>query len=554
MQLRRLMLGRLAESAREAIEVFDHPTGRFLAPGGGWAVTNQDAILALALLYVTESTENPCHGDARMLELACRGGDALRDAQDDEGRVEFVKPDGSRWGKLYMPWSMYHWLETFRLLRPHLDDPRRARWENGLRLAYAGIARQIQTAQRAHNISTWNAMGLVRAGQTFDMPDWVRAGSAHILAAAHQQDPDGYWSEGGPSTAYNMVYVHALGLYYDFTRDASILPALERALDFHLHFTYPDGRPVETIDGRVSYRDVVPLMGLPGFLPFPRGRRYSRFLLECSRQAKSILNYLPHLAAAALCSPGAVDEAPIPQEAEFATNFRGRAIVRQAGPWFLCLSGYLHSENSLAESFRARFRLDRQNYLSIWHRSVGLIIGGGNSKFHPQCSTFSMLQGRERWVQAEAADLSAGGDADSALYRYGRVACELRVRILDPSAIEISMRAGGGDCQAMRGGFTMPLRPGQRLVSSLEAAPLTLDLRQSYVQDWASENSGSERWIMGEGWRLDLPPGSAFEWPHYRYNPYVPNYGGSDDMAVAAVSVPLTPGDPWRTFILRIRE
>jgi len=507
MELREMMLRKLIACVPAATEGFDERTGRFLTPEGGWTPTNQDVILPLALLYVTEHGDNPYHGDARALELARRGGDALRDVQDGAGRIEFVKPDGTRWGWQYMPWPLYHWLEAFRLLRPHLGGARSGRWEAGLRLAYSGIAEQLRALKRVHNIPLWHAVGLVRAGQTFDNPEWIRIGSARALDAP-EHAPEGFWSEGGPTTAYNLVYVHALGLYHAFTQDPAVLPALERALDFHLHFTYPDGKPVETIDGRVSYRDMVALMGLPGFLPFPAGRRYARFLLDRWQGPRGTRNHMPHLAAAALCPMAETSEAQIPQEKdEFVSNFHHRAIVRRQGPWFICISGYVHSDETLAEGFRARFRLDRQNYLSIWHESSGLLVGGGNSKFHPQVSTFSMLQGRERWVQAEAAQLTSDGDTDSATYRYGCATCCLRVRILDRDAVEISIRAEGGPCRELRGGLTMPLRHGQRLISSRGGEAFVVHPRRYYGQDWSGQSETGDRWVAGEGWRLMLPPG-----------------------------------------------
>ncbi len=96
----------LSAGVAEARASFDARSGRFLAPNGGWAVTNQDAIFPLALLYGSPGTEH--HRAASVLRLCLRGGDALRDAQDGRGMWEFVKIDGSRWGKIYMPWSIYH--------------------------------------------------------------------------------------------------------------------------------------------------------------------------------------------------------------------------------------------------------------------------------------------------------------------------------------------------------------------------------------------------------------------------------------------------------------
>jgi len=80
MTMRKQVLGLLAEGVEAAVESFDRRTGRFLADNGGWAVTRQDVIFPLALLYVTPGTVR--HGDRKILELCLRGGDALRQVGD----------------------------------------------------------------------------------------------------------------------------------------------------------------------------------------------------------------------------------------------------------------------------------------------------------------------------------------------------------------------------------------------------------------------------------------------------------------------------------------
>jgi len=75
-------LAYLADGVATAKKEFDSESGKFLAPNGGWAVTKQDIISPLALLYVTPGTK--WYGKNEILQLACRGGDALRSSQYDE--------------------------------------------------------------------------------------------------------------------------------------------------------------------------------------------------------------------------------------------------------------------------------------------------------------------------------------------------------------------------------------------------------------------------------------------------------------------------------------
>ncbi len=305
----------MAEAVAGAVSGFDERTGRFLselkgppAPGAkpedlGWGVINQDIIYPLAVLYTTPGTK--FRGDRTILNMALRGGDAIREFQYPDGQVEFLKVDGSRWGPTYMCWTNYAWVEAYVLLRDRMDEARRERWEEGLTLAHDGQLREIRNL-RIHNIPCWKAMSCYRAGLIFARADWREAGTAMIRAVLAAQQPGGYWAEhGGPSTLYNHVYVHALGLHYKFTGDERLLPALEAATDFHQTFTYPGGMPVETIDGRVKYHDRIMGMGWVGFSACPKGRRLVRHLashLDAERdvhsfQGGAIASTVQHLIA-----------------------------------------------------------------------------------------------------------------------------------------------------------------------------------------------------------------------------------------------------------------
>jgi hypothetical protein len=84
--------------------------------------------------------------------------------------------------------------------------------------------------------------------------EWERMGARvmHRLAA-EEQTPDGYWGEltdHGPTTGYNALTLSGVGLYWEHSGDPAALEAIRRATDFHLAFTWPDGTPVETINGR----------------------------------------------------------------------------------------------------------------------------------------------------------------------------------------------------------------------------------------------------------------------------------------------------------------
>jgi len=545
MHIRRTYLRMLAEDVAPNLTRFDQRTGRFLTQGG-WAVTNQDIVYPLALLYLTEDSVNPYYRDERILEYAVRGADAWRDFQYPDGTVEFVKVDGSKWGPTYMPWSMYHWLETYALLRDLLDTKRKARWEEGLTLAYQGIAESLKTAS-VHNIPTWHGMALYRAGQLFERPDWQEAGHRMIQRAVDGQTSQGYWPEHeGPTTSYNLVYVHAIGLYHEFSGDDSVLPCLERATEFHIRYTYPDGRLIETIDGRVKFHDRVPDSAHAAFSLFPQGRRYVRLLVENMLKRRQE-HQGPHLSY--VVSSGSIKvagaefglsprlasayvhyhdgpEAAIPQDnMQYHIHDKGHAIIRRDKAWLYCLSGIVTTPTE------NRWGQDRQDFVSVWNERTGLIVGGGNSKNQPEWSTFVVGEGDSAVYLPSTASLSPGDGSDVVSLVYDQQQCTVEATVAGPESLVLRLRSASD--RPTRGQLLFKLHTGEALTTgtgstfTVGAEPLSLT---------AEEAKGS---IFHHGWRLFLPPGSMFSWPVSPFNPYTKDGSAPLEQAVATLGVPL---------------
>ncbi len=552
-EIREAYLRSLVEDVEPNLERFDEENGRFLT-GDGWAVTNQDIVYPLALLYTTAG--NPYYGDDRILHVALRGADAWRDFQYPDGRVEFVKVDGSRWGPTYMPWSMYHWLETYALLRGQLDAPRRARWEDGLTLAYDGISGELARGH-VHNIPTWNGMAAYRAGEILSRADWQEAGRKMIALAVEAQTPHGYWIEHhGPTTLYNLVYTHAIGLYHVFSGDESVLPCLARATDFHIRYTYPDGRVLETIDGRVKYHDHVPDFAHTTFSFFPQGRRYVRMLVE-SMHADRQAHAEPHISyvvtsgslrianaeyglsprlASAYVHLQSGPEAPIPQDQPaYQVHDPDHALIRRGQGWFYCLSGIV------TPPVESRWGQDRGNYVSVWHEETGLIVGGGNSKDQPEWSTFAIGSSPDVSHLPIAASLRPAAENDAVALTYGVPAeveapqagatCVLALRIASKECLEIHMT--GPAHTPAEAHLTLklkpdePLRTGTGAALSLDGPPIDLD----------ADASGG--WVGWGKWRITLPAGSRFQWPVLPFNPYTADGAAPLDEAAGILTVPL---------------
>jgi hypothetical protein len=450
------------------------------------------------VLYTTPGTR--FYGDESILTMALRGGDAIRDFQYPDGRVEFLKVDGSRWGPTYMGWTNYAWLETYALLRDKLGEERRTRWEEGLTLAHDGQAAELRS-MHVHNIPCWKGMSCYRAGVVFDRPDWREAGAAMAQAVAQAQQPGGYWAEhGGPSVLYNHVYVHGLGLYYVFSGDRSVLPALTSAADFHEAFSYPNGVVVETVDGRVQYHDRIMTMGWVGFAATAKGRRLVRHLARNlvperdmhSFQGGSIASTVQHL-------PDGDEEETDLDRPVFRKRYQDWALVCRHAPWFTCMSAFV------CPPVASRWGQDRQAFLSLWHEAFGLIFGGGNSNTQPEWSSF-VADGR--FVPDTGQVLP---DDSGVALTYGSVTCTLRVTDIDAERIVVEARAEGGPARHQ---LVLQAKPGQTVRS---AAGRECVLGKDAVR-WGPGDLSE--WISVDGIRVSVPPGAEFRWPTAPFNPY----------------------------------
>ena len=218
-------------------------------------------------------------------------------------------------------------------------------------------------------------------------------GGAQVMhrLATEEQTPDGYWGEltdNGPTTGYNALTLCGVALYWEHSGDPAVLEAIRRATDFHIDFTWPDGTPVETINGRNRHVGVSPWAHF-AFSQFPDGSRLchvSHRILQRGETGRS---------RRGRCSNARPDrpecDSTIMKVNRHRSRRSGRAYsrqmkvpagIRKTGSWVVCLSGLIDPPVS------NQFMLDRQGHLSIYHEKLGLIVTGANSKHQPELATF----------------------------------------------------------------------------------------------------------------------------------------------------------------------
>jgi len=502
------------------LKTFDAKTGRF--GGGIWTCQDQHPMYPLAVAYATQAEGNRYFHDAELLQVIVRAGDPLLENMDERGQWVFAKKDGSTWGMIWMPWTYSRWIRTFALVREDMPADKRQAWERALQLGYTGIA--ASNLGSVHNIPSHHAMGLYVAGQTFQRPEWSRQAAEFLVKVAGRQAEGGYWSEGtGPVVLYNFVYVDALGTYYSLSRDERVLPALQRAAAFHRHFTYPGGQTVETIDERNSYHDTVSA-GNVGFTFSSLGRAYLH-----NQWANLGLDRLdPDLIASLLLygEEGDCGEAESGDEQQvFVLNEGGaaRAATIRRGPWFVCLSAYT------AAVPNSRWIQDRQNFVSVYHRERGLIVGGGNTKLQPLWSNFTVgdtslmahrtgdenpdFRPRDGLVHVPSAATLAVKPQPELVLNYGPEECRMQVAVKDERTVVLTFEAScRGELPvaahltlAPRVGQTVETASGEKVVTANEAFSLS------------AERLGA--WLRYGDCRLALPSGASLVWPALPHNP-----------------------------------
>ncbi len=494
---------------------YQNSTGRFLDKDGRWTLTNQDVIWSLAWLFTENFPGNYLYHSQEILHLIKKAGQAILSCQDSQGKTPFIKADGSFWGKIYMPWTMFHWLESFRVCQDFLTAKERKSWAHGLFLAHQGMLEEIKQAS-VHNIFAWKAMSVYRAGEIFCQPSWKKVASSFLKKVASAIHPDGFWPEGsGPTVSYNTIYVHALGLYYFMSGETKILPALNLATEFHCRFLYPDGSLVETVDGRVKYKADILTTGWPGFLASEKGESLVSFLVRCllRRYPEGFIS--PHLTSALPILPEQEfsKSAVFQERKQYQEVFRKKVCLRKRGPFFTCLSGYVLPERVQRENFENRWLLDRSCFVSVWHKKCGLIITADNSKNQPGWANFCFWNRACRIWSPVAARVSSTEAVDTLCLDFDGAKANIRLSIPgeNRTRLTFSVRSFANCCARIAVNLRLPentqIRIGER---NFTAEPLT-ELRAELKP---------QELFLTENWYLKSTVASWFFWPVYPFNPY----------------------------------
>lgn len=499
-----------------------HPeTGRF--GNEPWICLDQNHIFPLAVAWATKHPDNPYYHDDEILQAIAKGGEVLVDEMDENGKWIFRKKDNSTWGQIYMPWTYSRWIRAYHITRDALPEASREKWEKGLRLGYGKLA-ALLPKMRVHNIPTHHGMSTYIAGVAFDNPDWQRAGREMIHRAVEHQDPGGFWSENsGPVVTYNRVYVEALGIYYDYSRDPVVLETLKRSAKFHAAILYPDGSAASCIDERVVYHGGVD-MGNVGFSWTPEGRGFLLAQLPKYRTNETRLANADY--AAAMIRHGGEGKGIMPPAAgDRGTVALGDndALIRRYKPWQWVLSAYA------TEPIDNRWIQDRHNLVEVFHDDMGVVAGGGNTKLQPYWSTFTLgdtsaLKHKKgethpdftpdidlRWTPDEA-EIASAADSTELRVKMGEVRAAVRTQVRDDGSLRLTYTAP----QGKRVEAHLPLMRRHGIVKTADKTKHHLSDDNAFV---LSSDRVGDHFTLGD-LRVSMPQGASLKWPALQHNPY----------------------------------
>ena len=511
-----------------------------------------------ALLYAMPHEANPWYGRKAALESALKAGDWLAAIVNEDGQFVPVV-DGVKTNPLDSHRALYCWAEAFGLLRDKLGEKRAASWSAALRRGGQRLCDDMRARINRPRITapflgtSPNHFGLWcttvnRIGTLLGLDDWEADSRAALARFVREVAPGGYWAEhDGPTMSYDYLNTAVAAYYWHYYKDPEALDAIRANTDFHSHWTTPDGIDIATVDERNrSHFAPGSGFGLFSFANFPAGRRYARFkLLATLGDGRDPLNSigLADLGRLAQNAHYHTDgqEAEIPQEMPSYRHVLADrpAVVRKNGGWVYSISALVSPESP-----NNQFFLDRTMPVSLWREGIGAILGGGNTKNQPELVTFAAVRGGRVEAQPLDALLRGSWDGDTLCVGEEGFSCRMTFVVEDQHTTLVRAQAEKTYNHPNSALLQLQFRlhDGGRL--SVDGESLTVDKTRIELKGPLT--------LEHNGWRAELPEGSAFEWPFYTYFPYgdvrVPE---NIHNAVGRVSVALPDGE-WVTVRITV--
>lgn len=418
---------------------------------------NQTPGYAMAWLYKNNHPLNPYFGKKEIFDRAVAISDYSAEI------------------KSTLEWPMYHVCQVYELLEDELDSDRKKKWLD-YATYYAGTRGVKPYFYTSFNHEAWNALTVYRAGQVFRNPQWQEQGRRLMHQLLNIQTDLGYFDEGphhGPSLKYNHTQVAPMLLFADYAKDDAVLAASKKLADFMIRYSFPDGSPMSTFDGRQSWSLGYYSLLCYGFDRWPQGKELNRRLYRTRKKWGAVSPYSKHFNLSDwygyfgfgfsmdeyLSLKSEAPSVALPQDqngylmVESGPSFAGG--VARNHDWMVAISAI---NSDVPRQVASPYRLERQSRLDVWHERTGLIIGGGHNMREQDVplANFHLLTGYadvscefgrligEDWHDKRAVYIPRSLDSDISLGRqklvehFGQGDLSLTVTPLDERRLKVN--------------------------------------------------------------------------------------------------------------------
>jgi len=201
-------------------------------------VRAQEASFTLALLFRRNYPNNPYYGKKKLLDFAMAGMNYWAKLQHRDGSFdEWKRYEHGQAGTAFSTFAM---AETYKLVSDSMEDSLREKMSTVFRKSAEFLCRNPELTCLNHE-----AVAIAALSSCYELLGdmfYLKKIKEKIELLRQGLSSEGWFREqDGPDSGYNTVTTSYLAIYYERSKDETVLPILEKAVKFFSFFMYPDG-------------------------------------------------------------------------------------------------------------------------------------------------------------------------------------------------------------------------------------------------------------------------------------------------------------------------
>lgn len=437
-------------AAYDQVSALQQANGQFLDDRVGYSTYGQYVGYYFAWLSTYAHPDNPYYRDAQTLERAVRGWDYYASTVLPTGKVPIITYD-RYWSDTIDEWGFFYWLETIELITDELEPETRRFWTQCLHCIGEALVLHVQetaaseafaeglATHNAHNHFVWSVLAMYRYGRFCNDEAICSEARTIMERILDAQLECGTWLEGGTAVVgYGSVTSCAVSLFELADDNAAARAAIARNFSYVRATTFPNMQANDCIDGRVGFGQRPFAYTAPTFYRYREGCAYlTRWIdlqaapsledgrgLERKLQGVAVITGI----AAALDDELPADYETILRNDEAITQWPElQARIERRDGWTVAYCGLASTTQE------SRWRMQRQNLVSVFHQATGLLVGGGHSVAQPEFSCFNIISNGRAVYLHDMAELRD----DSLHLQYGSTWCQVQAAVNGPDSCHL---------------------------------------------------------------------------------------------------------------------